>query len=62
MTTQQIGLALELINGFGMSYEDVAYLCGCLPSTLKRLDRQYMCYKFEGHSVIIQSKINNETE
>lgn len=62
MTQKQIGFALELINGYGMSYEQVAYLCSCFPSTLRRLDYQYMCYKFKGHRITIQSKINNETE
>lgn len=62
MTTQQIGLALELINGHGMSYEDVAYLCSCLPSTLRRLDKEYMCFKFKGNSITIQSKINTTEE
>lgn len=58
MTTQQIGLALELINGYGMSYEDVAHLCSCSPQKLKRLDREHMCFKFKGHKITVQSKIN----
>jgi hypothetical protein len=60
MTKEQIGLALELINGLGMSYKEVAYLCCCHPSTLKRFDREYMCFKFKGHSITVQSKINKE--
>ena len=62
MTKDQIGIALELVNGHGWSYEKVSYLCSCLPSTLKRLDRDYMTFKKKGHVVTIQSKINKMSD
>ncbi len=63
MTKQEAASALELLHGMGMSYVEVASLCGCTVRELEELSARVMTFH-SGHynahnvSVMRQSKMN----
>ncbi|MCL7987679.1 hypothetical protein M8998_06990 [Sphingobacterium sp. lm-10] len=63
MTKQEAASALELLHGMGMSYYEVASLCGCTVRELEQLSIKVMSFKqanWQNSNITLtrQSKIN----
>lgn len=63
MTKQEAAFALELLHGMGMSYVEVASLCGCTVRDLEQLSAKVMTFHsshYNAHKLVLtrQSKMN----
>ncbi|MFD2599887.1 hypothetical protein ACFSQ3_13095 [Sphingobacterium corticis] len=67
MTRQEIASALELLHGRGMSYTEVASLCGCTVRELEQLSVKVFTFRSSHHNahtdvIVRDSDLDNITK